>query len=124
MLVLFHIYTFLSNLGPETCVVPLIHTYLLSLYFSLLSFLYVVCVLIVVLSLFSMNCVARIEDLSWASKLVKFSRCGLGDRFVRAGLILKLYNLNRRSSSGLAVGLCRLFCLSFFDSWGCMACFR
>ena len=27
------IYTFLSSLGPETCVVPLIYTYLLSLYF-------------------------------------------------------------------------------------------
>ena len=66
----------------------------------LLFFLYVVCVLIVVLSLFSMNCVAWIENLSWANKLVKFSHCGLVDRFVRAGLILKLYSLGRRSSSG------------------------
>ena len=54
----------------------------------------------IVLSLFSMNCVARIENLSWASKLVKFS-CGcLVDRFIRAGLILKLYIFNKRSSSG------------------------
>ena len=69
-------------------------------FFFFFFFLYVVCVLIVVLSLFSMNCVARIENLSWANKLVKFSRCGLVDRFVRAGLILKLYSLDRRSSSG------------------------
>ena len=53
----------------------------------------------VVLSLFSMNCAARIENLNWASKLVKFSRGSIMDRFVRAGLILKLYILNRRSSS-------------------------
>ena len=90
---------FLSSLGPETCVVPLIHTYLLLLHFSLF-FLYVVCVLIVVSSLFSMNCVAWIENLGWANMLVTFSRCGLVDRFVRAGLILKLNSLDRRSSSG------------------------
>ena len=88
----------MSSLGLETCVVPLIYTYLLLLYFFF--FLYVACVLMVVLSLFSMNCVARIENLNWASKLVKFSRGSIVDRFVRAGLILKLYILNRRSSSG------------------------
>ena len=54
----------------------------------------------VVLSLFSMNCAAQIENLNWASKLVKFSRSSIADRFVWEGLILKLYILNRRSSSG------------------------
>ena len=49
-------------------------------------YIYIACFLIVVLSLFSMICMALIEDQSETNKLIKLSRCGL----VRAGLILKL----------------------------------
>ena len=42
-------------------------------------FFYIVCVLIVVLSLFSMIYMARIEDQSETNKLVKLSRCDLVD---------------------------------------------
>ena len=49
-------------------------------------YIYIACVLIVVLSLFSMICMALIEDQSETNKLVKLSQCGL----VRAGLILEL----------------------------------
>ena len=60
---------FLSGLGPETYVALLIN----------IHFFFIVCVLTVVFSFFSMNCMAQIEDLSWAIKLVKLSRCGLVD---------------------------------------------
>ena len=42
-------------------------------------FFYIVCVLIVISSLFSMIYMARIEDPSETNKLVKLSRCGLMD---------------------------------------------
>ena len=75
MLALFiylYIYVFfLSGLGPETYVALLIHIHFFSLY--------IVCVLIVVLSLFSMIYMARIEDQSETNKLVKLSRCDLVD---------------------------------------------
>ena len=44
-----------------------------------ICFFYIVCVLIVVLSLFSMIYMARIEDQSETNKLVKLSHCDLVD---------------------------------------------
>ena len=64
-------------MGPETCVALPKLDYI---------YIYIVCVLIVVLSLFSMIYMALIEDQSETNKLVKLSRCGL----VRTGLILEL----------------------------------
>ena len=58
---------FLSGLGPETYVALLIN----------IHFFFIVCVLTVVFSFFFMNCMAWIEDLSWAIKLVKLSCYGL-----------------------------------------------
>ena len=102
MLALFvypYIYVFVEPRARDMCSSFDIYLFITVIYIYIF-FLYVACVLMVVLSLFSMNCVARIENLNWASKLVKFSRGSIVDRFVRAGLILKLYILNRRSSSG------------------------
>ena len=56
------------------------------LYIYVFFYIYIACVLIVVLSVFSMICMAMIEDQSETNKLVKLSRCGL----VRDGLILDL----------------------------------
>ena len=61
---------FLSGLGPGTYVALLI---------SIHSFFFIVRILIVVSSLFSMIYMARIEDPSETNKLVKLSRCGLVD---------------------------------------------
>ena len=61
-------------------------TYLyVFIYIYIYIYIYIACVLIVVLSLFSMICMALIEDQSETNKLVKLSHCGL----VRAGLILE-----------------------------------
>ena len=56
------------------------------MFFSIYIYIYIVCVFIVVLSLFSMICMTLIEDQSETNKLVKLSRCDL----VRTGLILEL----------------------------------
>ena len=103
MLALFvypYIYVFVEPGARDMCSSSDIYLFITVIFLFFFFFLYVACVLMVVLSLFSMNCEARIENLNWASKLVKFSRGSIVDRFVRAGLILKLYILNRRSSSG------------------------